>query len=334
MSAFWLEVGLRTAVLLCCGDVCLRLLRDRAITLESRIRRLLLATALLMPLLMVVWSNATASAGNATDGWRVGDTTVAAFATGLPVWVAVAYLLVSAVLLARLVVGLLCVRRLWAQARPVDVEVAALWGRVRESAAVASPVSIGAGVILPPSWRQLSAGELRMVLAHEATHLDRHDFAWSVLARVHRAVFWINPWSWIFESRLRRIAERLSDRAAIQSAGRRDDYVSLLLACAESQIRPSLLAAMARESDLADRIARITRGEDSTRVGRLRVAVIAAAVSVFAIGSACASTLRVSERALVDGSANAPAASSPERASAPLPSLGSLSSLPRLSSLR
>ncbi len=339
MTALWIEASLRTLVLLVCGELCLRLLADRGLRLELRIRRLLLLVATAMPLLVWAWSRdgmpaAVSAAMPARDG-QLGSVIAEGLLVASPWWLSLVYLAGVALLLVRLLVGVVFVSRLWADASPVGVGSGTLVGRVRESRRVSSPICVGGGVILPMHWRAWGAEELRMVLAHERSHLDRRDYQWALLARVQRALFWFNPLSWTSVRRLLLVGERLSDRAAVEASGQRERYIALLLACAAAEVRPSLSAAMARRSELAERIAQLGALRRPARVSWVRKAVVASAALLLAMVSATASALQVPALgAPRDGGALGPAPSRPLAVQGTLRPLSTLAPLSGLGAAR
>ncbi|HXE31892.1 MAG TPA: M56 family metallopeptidase, partial [Terriglobales bacterium] len=68
--------------------------------------------------------------------------------------------------------------------------------RLRESASLASPVTVGVWrptVILPVGWRAWDADVRKAVLAHEFTHLRRHDPLLLSMNRLVGCIFWFHP---------------------------------------------------------------------------------------------------------------------------------------------
>ena len=170
------------------------------------------------------------------------------------------YLLVAAVLLIRLFAGFVACLRLWMSARPIflsaDSGVGASSKRVRESAAVSSPVTIGSGVLLPRDWVEWDAEKLRIVLAHEDSHVRQGDFYLQTLAGLHAALFWFSPLGWWLKRKLSDLGETISDRAGLEMAANPVSYAQILLEFAASP-RPTLIGvAMARQTNLSQRIER------------------------------------------------------------------------------
>lgn len=180
-------------------------------------------------------------------------------------WLA-AYLAVSALLLARVALGLFAAARLWAAAAPVaplsgDVPVRA-GGRVR------APASIGGGILLPADWERWSPRMLDRVLAHERSHVRRGDFYWQLLAQVYRCVFWASPLGWWLVRRLALLAEQLSDDAALAAHGDPAGYAEMLVAFARRPCAPAPALAMARPATLSARVDRILAWRTAPRPTR------------------------------------------------------------------
>ena len=83
-------------------------------------------------------------------------------------------------------------------------------------------------VLLPRDAESWPDDRIRMVLAHELSHIQRHDWVVQVLADAARAIYWFNPIFWLASSRLRRESEHawgrrellwcLEDRGALRRA--------------------------------------------------------------------------------------------------------------------
>ena len=172
----------------------------------------------------------------------------------------VLYLSVAAALLLRLLVGLASAIRLWFAAKPVtEVIDASIMEpiRVRSSAHVASPVNIGSGIVLPAEYSQWDDEKLRIVLAHERSHIRQGDFYLQLLSGLYASVFWFSPLGWWLKRKLYELGEAISDRAGLEEAASRASYAQLLLEFAALP-RPTLTGvAMARTSHLSQRIERL-----------------------------------------------------------------------------
>jgi len=115
-------------------------------------------------------------------------------------WLAWAvYLGVALLLLARLLLGLGSALRIWRNAEPVPDAMAERFATglsLRWSNAVATPVTIGGGVLLPEEYTDWDEEKLRVVVAHEASHVRQGDFYLQMLAGAYAAAIWISPLGW------------------------------------------------------------------------------------------------------------------------------------------
>ena len=169
------------------------------------------------------------------------------------------YLIVLGGLLLRLIFGLGLALRMWLVARPLSgVDAEWLQGLpVRASSAIYSPVTIGSGVVLPADYRNWDAEKLRIVLAHESSHVRQGDFYVQIAAGVHAAVFWFSPLGWWLKRKLSDLSEAISDRAALEAAASRASYAQILLEFAALPRPTALGVAMANHRNLSHRIERL-----------------------------------------------------------------------------
>jgi beta-lactamase regulating signal transducer with metallopeptidase domain len=146
--------------------------------------------------------------------------------------VAIVYLLVGSILLARVATGLVLGRLLRKKARQIDdpeigwlihqlsgMPIRSARVKVAESSSVSIPVAIGAldpMILLPSRWQEWDSQKLRAVLAHELSHVARRDALTQLVSAVHRSVFWFSPLAWWLHGRLIDLAEQASDDSALQ----------------------------------------------------------------------------------------------------------------------
>jgi hypothetical protein len=175
------------------------------------------------------------------DGW--------VFATCL-------YGFVAGVFLARLLTGLLLGWRLVQAAMRVD-ESWAGGADVRISDAVGMPVTFGSTILLPSDCGEWSIAKRRAVLSHEGSHVARGDFYVLLLAALHRAIFWFNPFAWWLAHRLSKLAEIISDDAAVVALRDRPLYAGLLNDFANAAEPMPAAPALARPSTVRCRAERI-----------------------------------------------------------------------------
>jgi hypothetical protein len=97
-----------------------------------------------------------------------------------------------------------------------------------------------------------------MVLAHELSHIQRHDWVVQVLADAARAIYWFNPIFWLASSRLRRESEHACDDAVVRLGAAGPRYAEELLAMTRALRREerlqSPILAMAQPSHLEQRL--------------------------------------------------------------------------------
>jgi beta-lactamase regulating signal transducer with metallopeptidase domain len=166
------------------------------------------------------------------------------------------YLVVASVLMFRLLWGLAVALRLWATADLVSPLVAPE-PNVRSSAKILSPVTIGSGVVLPASYTEWDRRKLRMVIAHERSHVRQMDFYLQLLAGLYTAMFWFSPLGWWLRRSLASLAEAIGDRAGMDAAASRSRYAEVLLEFAAMPRQTLPGVAMARPGNLSHRVERL-----------------------------------------------------------------------------
>jgi beta-lactamase regulating signal transducer with metallopeptidase domain len=211
-------------------------------------------------------------------------------ATISPVSVAVlAYLLVAGALLIRLVYGLVTALHLWCASVPVAPGNSAEFGadlKLRSSDKVSTPVTIGSGIVLPAGYTSWTEEKLRIVLAHERTHVNQHDFHLQILASLYSALVWFSPLGWWLKHKLSDLGEAISDHSGLNAASSRSAYAQVLLEFAAAP-RPTLIGvAMARPSSISRRIERLLNDSYLRHAftgGRARIAVLVVPIVLFAV---------------------------------------------------
>lgn len=178
-------------------------------------------------------------------------------------WIFVAVMLyfgVAAALLVRLFYGLVCAYRLWRWAEPIqtgEVLDSASGLSLRASTAVSSPVTIGLSIVLPADYSTWDAEKLRIVVAHERSHIRQGDFYVQLLAGLYAALVWFSPLGWWLKRELSDLAETISDRAGLEQAASSTSYAQILLEFAAAPRPAALGVAMARPGSLSRRIERL-----------------------------------------------------------------------------
>jgi hypothetical protein len=170
--------------------------------------------------------------------------------------IAMAYLAVAGALLLRLLWGVGVALRLWTTAEPVS-PLMAPEPNVRSSSKIPSPVTIGSGIVLPANYIEWDMKKLRVVLAHERSHVRQQDFYLQLLAGLYTALFWFSPLGWWLRRTLSVLGEAIGDRAGLDVAASRSGYAEVLLEFAAMPRQTLPGVAMARTGNLSRRIERL-----------------------------------------------------------------------------
>ena len=215
---------------------------------------------------------------------------------------------VAALFLLRLALGLFRTIRVWQAALPVPAgelgrDAASL--PLRASSQIASPVTIGSAVLLPADYRTWDREKLRIVLAHERSHIRQGDFYLQVLASFYAALVWFSPLGWWLKQELAELAEAISDRAGMKEATSRTSYAQILLEFAAAPRKTQIGVAMARPGSLSRRIERLLNDHSFRQCfaggGRALIAVVLVPAALLA------STMLVRVQAATGAKAAAPA---------------------------
>jgi beta-lactamase regulating signal transducer with metallopeptidase domain len=231
---------------------------------------------------------------------------------------ALVYLGVCAALLLRLLLGLLSPLRLWLKADTVAIGPESGLARgipVRSSRRVRSPVNIGSGILLPADHPQWDAEKLRVVLAHESSHVRQRDFYLQLLAGFYSALIWFSPLGWWLKRKLCELGEAISDRAGLEAAASPSAYAQLLLEFAALPRPAHTGVAMAHSTNLSERIERLLNDTHFRQAfaGRRRALL---ALALVPVALAATALVRVQAAETGAGPAAAPqvAASLPDQA--------------------
>lgn len=170
--------------------------------------------------------------------------------------IAPVYLAVCGALLLRLIFGLMMALRIVHHAEKASALLEPR-AQVRISANIQTPVTIGSTIVLPESHEDWDLRKLRVVLAHERSHVRQGDFYLQLLAGLYAAFFWFSPLSWWLKKELSDLGEAISDCAALDEAPSRANYAEVLVEFAAIRRRPLAGVAMARSSNIRRRIDRL-----------------------------------------------------------------------------
>jgi hypothetical protein len=160
--------------------------------------------------------------------------------------------------LLRLSYGLGGAIGLWQSAEPVSIDSHLADGlQLRCSRKITSPVTVGSAVVLPADFDEWDMEKLRIVLAHERSHVRQGDFYLQALAGVYAAIFWFSPLGWWLKRKLSDLSETISDHAGLEEAQSHASYAQILLEFAALPRRTQVGVAMAHSGRIAQRIERL-----------------------------------------------------------------------------
>jgi hypothetical protein len=204
------------------------------------------------------------------------------------------YVAICGIMLLRISVGLLAGLRLLRRSRATGQVTSRI--EIRESTDLAAPLTLGIlrpAIVLPGDWRNWDSTKFEAVLAHERSHIQRHDPWVQLLSGVHRALLWGSPLSWLLHLRIVQTEEEASDEAAVAAIHDRVLYAETLLFFMQRGIWKTGFVgiSMAHHGSPEKRIRRVLNSTAISRgvTGR-DVAAIAAVVSPLAYVIATAQT--------------------------------------------
>ena len=317
-----LGAALRTLLLALLVELCLRILRVRHPQLLLAAWTAVLMASLAMPMLQryalitvavpvavdLPLSFADVAGGESPAMAAAGGVTpeVAVPEPGGPawrLWLIAGYLIGAGAMLVRLTVGVVLSWKLLRAARPIG-DAWAAGGRVRASAAIAAPVTVGGSIVLPDDCVGWAAATQRAVLAHERAHVAGGDFYLLLLSQLNRALFWFSPLSWWLHGRLASLAELTSDDAAMRAFGDGPGYAAILLDMARRSAPVHGAVAMARPNTVCRRIERILAQDERPKPASWRhraayglgVAPLALATAMSVAGAAPPNKAAVDEQ--------------------------------------
>jgi beta-lactamase regulating signal transducer with metallopeptidase domain len=173
----------------------------------------------------------------------------------LALWI---YLSITALLFARLLYGLVAALYVWRSATPIQIGSPLADNlHLRSSHKIASPVTIGSAIVLPADYITWETEKLRVVLAHERSHIRQGDFYVQLLAELYSALVWFSPLGWWIKNKLSDLAEMISDRAGLNEAASLSSYAQVLLQFAAAPRPTPIGVAMARTGTVSRRIDRL-----------------------------------------------------------------------------
>lgn len=249
-------------------------------------------------------------------------------------WAAFIYVSITFILLMRYFLGIalsrrlarasseICEPRLSAKLRTVkDI-------RLAESELISVPITIGvfrSTILLPAGWREWDISKLNAIIAHEVSHVVRHDALVQHISLLHRAFFWFSPLAWWLDRHLAVLAEQASDEAALAGGADRNDYARTLLAFfAAVQSAPGRVwwqgVSMAQQGQAEERVEKVLawRGVISMNLKKsFAIAIIVLAVPVVYLVASARPSVHAAQETQSTGASSV---QSPAPSTAPLTS--------------
>ncbi|HEV8605028.1 MAG TPA: M56 family metallopeptidase, partial [Tepidisphaeraceae bacterium] len=187
---------------------------------------------------------------------------------------ALLYLFIVLLMLARILLGLHATHRLSRHCQPVEPQILAalsrqmsLLGLTLQPALaycthITTPILIGLfrpTILLPLSLTStLSIQQIESILAHELAHIRRLDPIFILVQRVVEALLFFHPLVWLISRRLDIERERACDQLVLKAGHNHLDYASALIELGQSALNtnllPTHLAAASNPSQLRSRI--------------------------------------------------------------------------------
>jgi hypothetical protein len=206
---------------------------------------------------------------------------------------------VAVVSLGRVALGLWQIRCLRLNSSALEIRSIDLTLRESLEASCTRPISLlvsrsvrvpmATGFLRPmiviPEWavRELSIDDLKVVLLHEAAHLQRRDDWTNLMQKVLRAVFFFHPVVWWLDGKLALEREMACDDMVLAATSSPRAYAECLLSLAEKSLGRRRLAlaqaAVNRLRDTSLRIRQILAGNRTTATAVWKPAVGFAALA-------------------------------------------------------
>jgi TonB family protein len=259
---FWLELLLRSTLLLSAGAALLKLSQKQPAAFRHKLLLWVFALLALLPVMNVLFPEIHLPSWQAEHS-RVAAVTVQQLSSrivnaptptklDLLAWIWLSGAVCS---LAPLLAGYLAVSRIARASTPFrDSDILI-------SRTLPVPLTFGIlrpRILLPEAARDWPVSRLRAVLAHERAHIQRRDLAAQIAVHFVCACWWFQPLVWLLRNRLRAASEMACDADAIRNSFLPSEYAAELLGVAQAIGKQRLLASfaigMARVSGLEERM--------------------------------------------------------------------------------
>lgn len=159
----------------------------------------------------------------------------------------------------------------------------------RSSASILEPGVVGIQkpiLLLPSDFAQrLPPEQLRAILAHEMSHVRRHDNLTGALHMVVEALFWFYPLVWWLGARLVAERERACDEEVLHTGNDPQTYAEAILnVCKHYVASPLACASGVSGSDLTRRIEYIVANRVTAKLSVIKKLLVTAAGSAVIAG--------------------------------------------------
>ncbi len=263
--SFWIELLVRSAVLLLAGELLYRVSKSRTASFRHGLLVWVFVLLALLPVLSLSVPEIPISISRPIHEPKALVTVLELSSkTAIPSdrhshnWLLWIWIAGASTVTLPLFIGSISMARITRQATPFSRRGHT---EILISDELPVPVTFGCWrhrILLPSEARYWTSSRLQAVLAHELAHVRRRDVASQLVTHFITALWWFQPMAWVLQKRLRNESELACDAEAISSGFRPSDYASELLAIAKSVRRNSHLPhsaiAMVRSSDLEDRV--------------------------------------------------------------------------------
>lgn len=163
--------------------------------------------------------------------------------------------------------------------------------RVLESDEISGPCTWGVlrpVLLVPSAGGEWSEQQRRDALIHEFAHINRFDFACTLIGRLVCALHWYNPLIWFAAAEARRLQEEACDDRVLLAGARAPDYAEFLVTLSSKAGAMHALPAFAEGSPLQRRIRTVLASKMGVRRsdGVVLCLVSVLAASAMALASA------------------------------------------------
>ena len=238
---------------------------------------------------------------------------------GTSSWLALAYIFVVMLLLARIPVGwsnLIQLRR--SSQRSADERGEAIFRAVKReigytgncqlrlNSRIESPISFGIikPLILLPRryYDEMSDVELRSTLLHELTHIRHHDPLKILLVKVVESVFFIQPLVWVASWRFNFLSELVADDSVLETGITPDRYADVIVNLIDLGSEPPNSVQLSTGIFSAPRmlVSRVEHLLDDSRIHKTKTVGKNLLTASFVLCLALGVTLQLTPRSVAD----------------------------------